>query len=503
MVAKWGLASGGPAAVDFEGKEAPGAGNESYEPIFENDFIVPQGEQALSTFSIDVDTASYSNMRRFLEHGQRPPADAVRIEELVNYFHYDYAPPKNGDPFAVHTEVAACPWNPQHRLVRFGLKGREITKEQRPLSNLVFLVDVSGSMSAQNKLPLVQKALTMLTNEMNENDRISIVTYAGNAGVKLPSTSGEHRSDILSAVNNLTAGGSTNGEAGINLAYTEAIRNYIEDGSNRVILCTDGDFNVGVSGDGELVNIIQDKAKQSRVFLSIFGFGMGNYKDSKLEKLADKGNGHYAYIDNEREAKKVFVEELTGTLYTIAKDVKIQVEFNPAHVGAYRLIGYENRVLAAQDFNNDAKDAGEIGAGHTVTALYEVIPVDKMPAVAEGVDRLKYQPAKPAKDVKPSPELLTLKLRFKQPDEDVSVKREFPVKDPGQKAAQPSGELEWQAAVAAFGMVLRNSQHKGQADLRLVRELALGSRGKDPSGRRKEFIDLVSIAEKLATGTGK
>lgn len=487
--------------LEFEG-EAGQAGNESYEPIFENDFIPPRGEKALSTFSIDVDTASYSNMRRFIQNGQRPPVDAVRIEELVNYFHYDYAPPINGDPFSVHTEVAICPWKPEHHLVRFGLKGREIARDQRPLSNLVFLVDVSGSMSRPNKLPLVQKALTMLANEMNENDRISIVTYAGSAGVKLPSTSGEHKSQIITAIQNLRAGGSTNGEAGIHLAYNQAIQNFIQDGANRVILCTDGDFNVGVSGDNELVTIIQDKAKKSSVFLSVFGFGMGNYKDSKLEKLADKGNGHYAYIDNEREARKVFVEELTGTLYTIAKDVKIQVEFNPAHVGAYRLIGYENRILAAQDFNDDTKDAGEIGAGHTVTALYEIIPADKMPAIAQDIDRLKYQPAPEVKgnDAKPSPELLTLKLRYKQPDEDVSVKREYPVKNPGKDRKEPSVQTEWQAAVAAFGMVLRGSKHKGEADLRLVRELAMGSRGPDPSGRRREFIDLILTAEKLAAG---
>ena len=486
--------------ADFEGEDDGEAGNESYAPIFENDFIVPRGEQALSTFSIDVDTASYSNMRRFIKHGQRPPIDSVRIEELVNYFHYDYAPPAGGDPFSVHTEVAVCPWKPEHHLVRFGVKGREIAKDQRPLSNLVFLVDVSGSMSSQNKLPLVKKALTMLVGEMNENDRISLVTYASNAAVRLPSTSGEHRSDIISAIQNLKAGGSTNGEGGIHMAYTQAIQNFIEDGSNRVILCTDGDFNVGVSGDEDLATMIEDKAKKSGVFLSIFGFGMGNYKDSKLEKLSGKGNGNYAYIDNEREARKVFVEELTGTLYTIAKDVKIQVEFNPAHVGAYRLIGYENRVLAARDFNDDTKDAGEIGAGHTVTALYEVIPAGIMPAVAEGVDRLKYQPIEKKTDTKPSTEMLTLKLRFKQPDEGVSVKREYPVKAPGKNRTEPTVQTEWQAAVAAFGMVLRNSKHKGQADLRLVKELAMGSRGPDPSGRRREFVDLVLTAERLAGG---
>ncbi|MBW3541632.1 MAG: von Willebrand factor type A domain-containing protein [Planctomycetes bacterium] len=476
----------------------PGAfGNEAYSAIVENEFIAPVGQAALSTFSIDVDTASYANVRRFLKHGQFPPPDAVRIEELVNYFRYDYPEPDGERPFSVTTEIGVCPWNTDHRLARIGLKGRSIPKEDRPVSNLVFLIDVSGSMRDANKLPLVKQGLELLVQEMTEDDRVAIVTYAGEAGVKLPSTSGDRRSEILSAIHGLSAGGSTNGEAGIHLAYTEAIQNFVEEGTNRVILCTDGDFNVGVSDDNELVKLIQDKARQSKVFLSILGFGMGNLKDAKLEQLANKGNGHYAYVDGIREAKKVFSEELTGTLYTIAKDVKIQIEFNPARVGRYRLIGYENRVLAARDFHDDTKDAGEIGAGHTVTALYELVPPEK---VAEEVGRepLKYQKeqAAPAKE-NASEESFTVKLRYKLPDEDQSTLFDFPVVDAASRGESPSVDFDWAAAVAAFGMVLRNSKHKGQADLDLVRELATGARGPDAAGLRREFLDLVYTAKSL------
>lgn len=471
---------------------------EAYAPIVENEFIVPKGQAALSTFSIDVDTASYSNMRRFIHHGQLPPPNAVRIEELVNYFHYDYPDPVDGRPFSVHTEIAPCPWNQKSRLVRVGLKGREIAHDQRPISNLVFLIDTSGSMRDANKLPLVKQGLQLLTQQMTEDDRIAIVTYSGQAKLALPSTSGEHQGDILTVVHGLNAGGSTNGEAGIQLAYEQAIQNFVENGTNRVILCTDGDFNVGVSGDNELVKIIQDRAKQSKVFLSVFGFGTGNLKDSKMEKLADKGNGHYAYVDGDTEAHKVFVKELTGTLYTIAKDVKIQVEFNPATVGAYRLIGYENRVMAARDFNDDTKDAGEIGAGHNVTALYEVVPFGETGVPEERVDNLKYQ-QKPAvaQTEAASDELLTVKLRYKLPKEDVSTKIEFPVKDLAESNAQPSLDFDWQASVAMFGMVLRNSKYKGQATIELARELALGARGPDKDGYRREFIDLIYRTERI------
>ncbi|MEZ6057785.1 MAG: von Willebrand factor type A domain-containing protein [Planctomycetaceae bacterium] len=367
-------------------------GSESYRPITENDFIVPTGEAALSTFGLDVDTASYSNTRRFLNEGSLPPVDAVRLEELVNYFSYDNALPEAGEPFAVTREVAQCPWNPKHKLVRIGLKGREIPLEQRPLTRLVFLLDTSGSMQSANKLPLVQESMRLLTKQLGKNDRIAIVTYAGHAALKLDSTAGDDHETILAAINTLTAGGSTNGEGGIKLAYEIAKQHFIDNGTNRVILCTDGDFNVGVSDDGELVKLIEEK-RETGVFLSILGFGMGNIKDAKLEGLADKGNGSYGYIDNIDEAKKIFVEELMGTLYTIAKDVKLQVEFNPQHVGAYRLLGYENRLLAAEDFNNDKIDAGELGAGHSVTALYEIIPPEEWHH-RPFIDPLRYQELK-------------------------------------------------------------------------------------------------------------
>ncbi|WP_206028574.1 VWA domain-containing protein [Thalassoroseus pseudoceratinae] len=473
--------------------EQPAA--EQYEPIVENPFIEPAGQSALSTFSIDVDTASYANVRRFLNNGQLPPPNAVRIEELLNYFRYDYPQPADGQPFSVNTEVAPCPWQPQHRLVRFGLKGREILKEQRPATNLVFLIDTSGSMSSGNKLPLVKTGLEMLVKQLGEGDRIAIVTYAGNAGLALPSTPAEQQGDILEIIRKLESGGSTNGAAGITLAYQQAVQNFIEDGANRVILCTDGDFNVGVSSDSELVKVIEKK-RESGVFLSVLGFGMGNLKDGKLEKLADKGNGFYGYIDSEREAKRVFERELAGTLYTIAKDVKIQVEFNPAKVGAYRLVGYENRMLAARDFHDDRKDAGEIGAGHSVTALYEIIPFDALPAVAAKVDDLKYQRTdrRPGENSK---ELCTLKLRYKAPDADKSDLDKFAVHDLGTEAVQPSPDFEWQASVAAFGMLLRNSGHKGQASWPLVSELSAGAVGDDPTGQREEFRKLVQAAATL------
>ncbi len=476
------------------GFEQPAA--EQYEPIVENPFIEPVGQSALSTFSIDVDTASYANVRRFLNNGQLPPPNAVRIEELVNYFRYDYPQPADGQPFSVNTEVAACPWQPRHRLVRFGLKGREILKEQRPATNLVFLIDTSGSMSSGNKLPLVKTGLEMVVKQLGEGDRIAIVTYAGNAGLALPSTPAVQQGDILEIIRNLESGGSTNGAAGITLAYQQAVQNFVKDGANRVILCTDGDFNVGVSSDNELVDMIEKK-RNSGVFLSVLGFGMGNLKDAKLEKLADKGNGFYGYIDSEREAKRVFERELAGTLYTIAKDVKIQVEFNPAKVGAYRLVGYENRMLAARDFHDDRKDAGEIGAGHSVTALYEIIPFNALPAVAAKVDDLKYQRTDrlPGEN---STELCTLKLRYKAPDADKSDLDKFAVEDLGTEAVEPSPDFEWQASVAAFGMLLRNSEHKGQASWPLVSELCAGAVGDDPHGQREEFQKLVKTAATLA-----
>jgi len=479
------------------------AGNEAYAPIIENQFLSPVKEP-LSTFGIDVDTAAYSNVRRFLKQGRLPPPNAVRIEELVNYFHYNEPPPTGNDPFSVSLEAADCPWNPGHRLVRIGIKGKEIDRSERPHSNLVFLIDVSGSMKDANKLPLVKKALEMLVGQMTENDRIAIVTYASKASLMLESTNGQNKQAILKVIRSLNANGSTNGEAGIQLAYAKAVEHRIKDGTNRVILCTDGDFNVGVSDDNELMKMVQKYAKQSKVFLSIFGFGMGNLKDAKLEKLADRGNGHYGYIDNNDEAHKVFVEEMTGTLYTIAKDLKLQIEFNPYQVGAYRLIGYENRLLATEDFDDDRKDAGDVGAGHSVTALFEIIPVDKLRRPVE----LKYQASRrsglKAADVAEAKadinrELLTLFLRYKQPDADESVKREYPLADlPNDSTtAAPSENLQWAAAVAAFGMVIRDSQYRGHANYDLVSELALSALGKDEAGHRKEFLELVKLAQKI------
>jgi len=476
-----------------------GFNTESYTPVVDNPFLTAT-QNPLSTFSIDVDTASYAIVRRFLNGGQLPPPDAVRIEELVNYFSYDYPPPAGpaGDdaaPFSASMEISECPWATSHRLVRIGLKGRTIANDRRPKSNLVFLIDVSGSMDEPNKLPLVKRALQMLTSQLGENDRVAMVVYAGSSGLVLPSTTADHTQTIMNAIENLAAGGSTNGGEGINLAYNVAQQYFVKGGVNRVILCTDGDFNVGVTSPGDLTRLIDEKAKTG-VFLSVFGFGMGNLKDSTLESLADKGNGNYGYIDTLNEARKVFVEQLSGTLVTIAKDVKIQVEFNPAKVAAYRLIGYENRLLRAEDFNNDQKDAGEIGAGHTVTAMYELVPVGQ--PIAGGVDPLKYQQPPAAAAATGSSESLTLKLRYKQPDGETSKLLEFPATDTGKGFAQASPDFQFAAAVAGFGMQLRNSPHKGSWTLNAVREVAQQSRGADPFGYRAEFIELVGKARGLA-----
>jgi secreted protein with Ig-like and vWFA domain len=482
--------------------------NETYESPAENVFLTP-AQQPLSTFSIDVDSASYSNIRRFLTQGQLPPANAVRIEEMINYFTYDYPQPKEGEPFSVTADAAPCPWRREHYLARIALKARSIDKAKRPTTNLVFLLDVSGSMQAANKLPLVKQAMTMLAEELSERDRIAIVTYAGDAGVKLASTPGSDQVRIMQSIEALQAGGSTNGAAGINLAYEEALRHFNGEGENRVILCTDGDFNVGVSSDDQLVQLIQQHAK-SRVFLSIFGFGMGNLKDAKLEKLADKGNGHYGYIDDLKEARRVFNEELTGTLYTVAKDVKIQVEFNPLTVGAYRLIGYENRALAARDFNDDTKDAGEIGAGHTVTALYEIVPRGQWPKT-QAVDPLKYgnatkeavpveEPSKANIPAESADDLFTVKLRYKQPTADTSVKTiDYVVDDIAGKNVAPSADFLWAASVASFGMQLKHSPFRGQWSLEDLYETAQGSKGLDVNGRRREFLDLIQAAKRLTT----
>lgn len=467
---------------------------EAYDRIYENPFLDVR-QNPLSTFSIDVDTASYANVRRFINAGSLPPKDAVRIEEMLNYFTYHYEPPADDRPFAVHTEVAACPWQPKHRLLRIALKGREIDLDNRPASNLVFLVDVSGSMDSPDKLPLLKNALRLMIDKLGENDRVAMVVYAGSSGLVLPSTSGQFKETVLSALDRLQAGGSTNGASGIQLAYQTARQNLIAGGTNRVILATDGDFNVGITDQGALTRLIEDEAK-SGVFLSVLGFGTGNLKDSTMEKLADRGNGNYAYIDTINEARKVLVEQLGGTLVTIAKDVKLQLEFNPRRVSACRLIGYENRLLRNEDFNDDTKDAGEIGAGHTVTALYELVPagVEKgLPAV----DELKYQRTVEPTEAAASDELLTLKLRYKEPDGQESKLISTVVHDSDRGYAQASEDFRFAAAVAGFGLVLRDSQYRGDLTLRAVQELATASRGTDQNGYRAEFIGLVKGAQAL------
>jgi Ca-activated chloride channel family protein len=489
-------------------RDAPRSNTESYARIHDNPFLDSK-TNPLSTFSIDVDTGSYSNVRRFLTGNQLPPPDAVRIEELLNYFNYDYAPPTGEHPFAAHVEVASAPWMPAHRLVRVGIKGKVFTREQRPAANLVFLIDVSGSMSSDNKLPLVKKALKLIVDQLDEKDRVSMVVYAGASGLVLDTTPAYQKEAILTAIDRLQSGGSTNGGAGIQLAYAKASEAFIKEGVNRVILATDGDFNVGVTNQGELTRLIEKEAK-SGVFLSVLGFGMGNLKDATLEQLADKGNGTYGYIDTLAEARKVFVEQVNGTLVTIAKDVKIQIEFNPAQVASYRLIGYENRMLRKEDFNDDTKDAGEIGAGHTVTALYEVVPVgvNTRPgnSATQAVDPLKYQTpaASPMSAVKPTDvvntldELLTLKLRYKQPDGDKSTLIETPVKDSKTSFEQASSDLRFAASVAAFGMRLRGSEHAGDISWPQIIEFARRATGEDANGYRHEFVTLVEQAAKLS-----
>jgi len=469
------------------------AGDESYAHVAENPFKRVT-DDALSTFSIDVDTASYSNIRRFLEDGSLPPVDAVRIEEMINYFAYGYAEPTGPTPFAVQTEVASCPWNRDARIVQIGIKGKSIAPAAVPPRNLVFLLDVSGSMESPDKLPLLKRSLALLVNDMRPEDSVAIVVYAGASGVVLPPTRGNERDTIVAALDRLSAGGSTNGRAGIELAYALAQQNFRKDGINRVILATDGDFNVGTTSQGALEQLITQK-RDSGVFLSVFGFGTGNVKDSTMEMLADKGNGNYAYIDGMQEARKVLVEEAGGTLVTIAKDVKIQVEWNPARVGAYRLIGYENRMLAHSDFNNDLKDAGEIGAGHTVTALYEILPPGAEGATPD-VDALKYQ--KPVTVTTASDELMHVKLRYKAPTGDTSELISFPVPDSEQPIDAASSDLRFASAVALFGMKLRNSEFAKQYDFNAVHRLAETALGSDPNGHRRAMLGLVERAATLA-----
>ena len=466
---------------------------EAYDPIEENAFFQTLS-QPQSTFAIDVDTASYSNVRRLIRSGVRPPKGAVRLEELVNYFPYEYNEPQGDSPFSVATEIANCPWATDHQLMRVALRGRSIGSENRKPCNIVFLLDVSGSMLAQDKLPLVKSALKMLVGELRADDRIALTVYAGSSGLVLDSTPVQQSQKILAALDSLEAGGSTNGGAGIQLAYKVAQANRIEGGVNRVILCTDGDFNVGVSSDSALVDLVQMEAKKG-VFLSVLGFGQGNVRDSTMEKIADKGNGNYAFIDSILEARKVLVDQVGGTLATIAKDVKVQIDFNPSHISAYRLLGYENRKLENQDFRDDKKDAGEIGAGHTVTAFYELVP-----AGAETPAGLNRSPE--FVEQKPSPAsasgtMLTVNLRYKQPDSESS--QEFQVRVTKEtETKQASVDFRFASSVLAYGLLLRDSQYAGKANWDWVISTAQESLGKDPSGLRTEFVQLAKSASKMA-----
>jgi len=477
-----------------ESEVHPSFNTEEYSTINENIFHDPT-RIPLSTFSIDVDAASYSNIRRFINSSQLPPKDAVRIEEMINYFNYDYTLPSKDDPFSINTEVATCPWNEQHYLVHLGLQGKQIPTDDLPPSNLVFLLDVSGSMNQANKLPLLKSAFKMLVENLRAEDKVSIVVYAGAAGMVLEPTSGDKKGKIFAALDQLQAGGSTAGGQGIRLAYKIARQNFKNKGNNRIILATDGDFNIGESSNAAMERLIEEE-RNSGVFLTVLGFGMGNYKDSKMEILADKGNGNYAYIDTILEAKKVLVNEFGGTLFTIAKDVKIQVEFNPEVVQAYRLIGYENRKLKDEDFNNDKKDAGELGSGHTVTALYEIIPIGVRDQFTGSIDPLKYQKA-PKSDKKFGSEMMTVKLRYKEPDGETSKLLSEAIQHEVSRFEATSDNFRFSASAAAFGMLLRDSEFKGEASYQLVIEWANASKGTDPEGYRAEMIGLLEASRLL------
>lgn len=472
------------------------ANTEEYSSASENRFKTAV-KDPLSTFSIDVDAASYSNMRRYINQGNMPPADAIRTEELVNYFSYNYQKPTGKDPINISAEVGNCPWNEKHRLVRIGIKAKEIAGDNLPASNLVFLIDVSGSMYGPTRLELVKSSLKLLINNLREKDRVAIVVYSGSAGEVLPSTSGSDKQKIREALDKLTAGGSTAGGAGIKLAYQIARKNFVEGGNNRIILCSDGDFNVGISSPDGLEKLIEQERK-SGVFLTVLGYGMGNYKDNRMQVLAEKGNGNHAYIDNMQEANKVLVQEFGGTIHTVAKDVKLQIEFNPAQVQAYRLIGYESRLLNNEDFNDDTKDAGEMGAGHMVTAFYEVIPTGIESNWVGKVDELKYQKKEPLKEVTHtrSKELLTIKLRYKEPNGTASRKIELPVMD--DKSNKVSSDFRFAAAVAMFGQLLRNSDFKGDATYNKVITLAKTGLDNDEQGYRREFVRLAEAVANMA-----
>jgi len=464
---------------------------EGYSTINENNYKNAV-EIPVSTFSIDVDAASYSNVRRFLTNGEKPPIDAVRIEEMINYFNYNYEQPNGEHPFAIHHEIAKCPWNKENLLLHIGLQGKKIETENLPASNLVFLLDVSGSMNSQNKLPLLKKAFKLLVNQLRPEDKVAIVVYAGSSGLVLPSTNGTEKEEILNALNKLNAGGSTAGAAGLKLAYKTARENFIDGGNNRIILATDGDFNVGISSNAEMERLIE-KERNNGVFISVLGFGMGNYKDDKMEIIADKGNGNYSYIDNILEAKKVLVNEFGGTLHTIAKDVKIQIEFNPAIVEEYRLIGYENRILNKEDFDDDQKDAGELGSGHNATALYEI----KLAKRKKKDQNLKYQDTKLNAKALSKNEIASVKFRYKNPKgrKSILITEEIPM---DVSSAQTISEnFQFSAAVAGFGLLLRQSKHKGNCNYKMLIDLAQNSKGQDMEGYRSEFIRLMKLAKHL------
>jgi Ca-activated chloride channel family protein len=474
--------------------QGQGFNTEDYSIIQENGFKSALN-QPLSTFSIDVDNASYSNIRRFINMGQLPPKDAVRVEEMINYFNYDYKQPTGENPFSITTEMAPCPWNSSHNLLMVGLQGKEIAKDNIPPSNLVFLLDVSGSMEASNKLPLVKSAMRMLVDELRPQDKVSIVVYAGAAGLVLDATPGTNKKKILDAIENLSAGGSTAGGEGLKLAYKVAGENRIENGNNRIILATDGDFNVGISSDSEMEQIVTSE-RQRGIYITVLGFGMGNYKDNKLEIIADKGNGNYAYIDNIQEARKIFINEFGGTLYTIANDVKLQIEFNPENVKAYRLIGYENRLLNPEDFKDDKKDAGEMGSGHQVTALYEIVPVGVNTNIPDA-DKLKYQKQDKQTGSNYNNEMATLKFRYKKPGESVSIADSIVVAEPKNRKMETSPNFKLAAGIAQFGMLLRGSEFKGTATVENTVELVKKGRGNDEEGYAGELIRLIESAKSL------
>jgi Ca-activated chloride channel family protein len=468
----------------------PEFNTEGYTAVHENNFKSPVKEP-LSTFSIDVDAASYSNVRRFINEGKQPVKDAVRIEEMINYFDYDYPQPENGHPFSIFFELGQCPWNSDHKLLHIGLQGEKMMNTDVPPSNLVFLIDVSGSMDYSNKLPLVVKAMRLLVSQLRAQDRVAIVVYAGSSGLVLPSTPGSQKEKINAALERLQAGGSTAGSAGLKLAYEVAAENFINDGNNRIILATDGDFNVGPSSNAEMERLIETYRNKG-IFISVAGFGMGNYKDDKMEIIADKGNGNYSYIDNLMEAKKVFVNEFSSTLYTIAKDVKIQIEFNPAYVKEYRLVGYENRLLNEEDFEDDKKDAGELGAGHSVTALYEIVPAGNSD---DKYRKLRYQQSDLLQMSSVNNELATIQLRYKKPDADKSILMTEVINYESKSIHETSENFRFSSAVAGFGMLLRNSEYKGNIDYDEVLALARSSKGDDKDGYRAEFIRLVELSE--------